>query len=263
MRTLIRLSFVITLLVITVLPAGAIKDKALILYLSFDEAKGDTIEDLTGNKHNGTLRAKAEITKKEVKFGAGALQIEDQGAVMAVATFKEMEDYQDNTFVFWIYFTAGSNGSWSQIVVKKAPGSDRSPGVWINPGSTGIHYRYNPGNAGANAIGPKGEGSVYDLKTWYHIAGVKKGAELKVYVDGEERGKYGVPKDHSQGAGELNIGNSAAYRAATFIMDDFAIYNRALTDKEIKADMDNGVLPQAVEAQGKLATLWSRIKTDY
>jgi len=135
----------------------AIEDKSLILYFSFDSAKGKTVEDMTGNKHDGTLN-NADIIKKPVKIGKGALNIEDMNAGMTVETFKELEEYQDNTFVFWVYFTAGSNGAWSQIIAKKAPGSDRSPGIWINPGGTGIHYRYNPGNQGAGRIGPGGEG---------------------------------------------------------------------------------------------------------
>lgn len=216
---------------------------------------------MTGNGHDGTL-ANADIIKKPVKIGNGALNIEEINASMTVETFKELEEYQDNTFVWWIYFTAGSNGAWSQIVAKKAPGSDRSPGIWINPGGTGIHYRYNPGNAGFGQIGPGGEGSNFPLDEWFHIAGVKKGGNLKVYINGEEKGSVGVPASHSQGPEKLYIGQTG-YRAATFIIDDLGIYNRALTDKEVKQDMEKGVLPQAVDAEGKLTTTWSSIKKSY
>jgi hypothetical protein len=237
----------------------AIKDKALILYFSFDSAQGKTVRDMTGNGHDGTL-VNADIIKKPVKIGNGALNIEDQNANMIVETFKELEEYQDNTFVWWIYFTAGSNGAWSQIIVKLAPGSDRSPGIWINPGGTGIHYRYNPGNLGFSNIGPGGEGSNFPLDEWFHIACVKKGGTQEMYINGEKKGSVGVPANHSQGPAALHVGKSPTYRAATFIIDDFAIYNRALTDKEVKADMEKGVLPRAVDAEGKLATTWSFIK---
>jgi hypothetical protein len=240
----------------------AIKDKALILYFSFDSANGDTVEDMTGNGHDGTL-ANAEIIEKPVKIGKGALNIEDMNDVMTVESFKELEEYQDNTFIWWIYFTAGSNGAWSQIIVKLAPGSDRSPGIWINPGGTGIHYRYNAGNQGASRIGPGGEGKDFPTDEWFHVAGVKDGGNLKVYINGEEEGSYGVPAKHSQGPAALHVGKSPTYRAATFIIDDFAIYNRALSEEEIKEDMEKGVLPQAVDAEGKLATTWSSIKTNY
>jgi len=255
--TLLVISLVISLSAV----CWAIEDKALILYFSFDSTKGKEVEDLTGNGHNGTLN-NADIIKKPVKVGKGALQVEDANAGMKVETFKELEEYQDNTFVWWIYFTAGSNGSWSQIIAKKAPGSDRSPGIWINPGGTGIHYRYNAGNAGFGRIGPGGEGNNFPLDEWFHLAGVKEGADLRMYINGEEVGKVGVPAKHTQGPEFLYIGQTG-YRAATFIIDDLGVYNRALTEKEVKQDMEKGVLPEAVDSEGKIATTWSSIKTDY
>jgi hypothetical protein len=240
----------------------AIEDKSLILYFSFDSAKGKTVEDMTGNGHDGTL-TNVEIIKKPVKVGKGALNVEDANGFMMVESFKELEEYEDNTFVWWLYFTAGSNGSWSQIIVKLAPGSDRSPGIWINPGGTGIHYRYNPGNAGFGRIGPGGEGGDFPLDEWFHIACVKDGATQVMYINGEEVGSVGVPAKHAQGAGALHVGKSPTYRAATFIIDDLGIYNRALTEKEVKADMEKGVLPEAVDAEGKLATTWSSIKASF
>jgi len=259
---IISILLAITLVISLSSVCWAIKDKALMLYFSFDTATGKTVSDMTGNKHDGTLN-NVNIIKDPVKIGKGALQVEDQNGVMTVDTFKELEEYQDNTFVFWLYFTAGSNGSWSQIVAKLAPGSDRSPGVWINPGGTGIHYRYNPGNLGFGQIGPAGEGSNFELKKWYHIACVKKSASQDMYINGEKKGTTAVPANHSQGPEKLYVGKSPTYRAATFIIDDLAIYNRALTDKEVKADMEKGVLPQAVDAEGKLTTTWSSIKASY
>ena len=37
------------------------------------------------------------------------------------------------------------------------------------------------------------------------------------------------------------------------IIDDVVIYNRALTEKEIRTDMEEGVLPLAVQSTEKLA----------
>ena len=171
-----------------------------------------------------------------------------------------MSPNSPNSFLFWLYFTEGSNGDWSQVIVKTNPG-DRAPGVWINPGSTGLHYRFNPGNAGLAAVGPTGEGSVYDLEQWYHIGGIKEGEELRFYVNGELQETIAVPGTHDQGAGSLFVGKST-FRAATFIMDDLAIYDRALTDAEILSVME-GELTTPVEAAGKLASTWGDVKSVY
>ena len=257
-RTLFTSFLAIILIVVFCSIGEAIKDKALILYFSFDSAKGNTVPDMSGGGHDGTLN-NADIIKNPVKIGSGALEVENSAGGMTVESFKELEEYQDNTYAFWLYYTAGSNTAWSQIIAKKAPGSDRSPGIWQNPDGTGIHYRYEAGNQGFSRIGPNGENSNFPLNEWFHIAGVKKDANLKFYVNGVEKGSVGVPANHTQGFEKLYIGVTG-YRAATFIIDDLGIYNRDLTDKEIKQDMERGVLAQAVSTEGKLATTWASIK---
>jgi len=262
MELIAKLCLILIFLISVVLPSqAAIDKKGLILQFSFEGVKSDIVPDLSGGKHDGVLKQNAKITNI-AKYGKSALEITDSNALMEVESFKELEEYKDNTFLFWIYFTAGSNGAWSQIIVKQAPGSDRSPGVWINPGSTGIHYRYNPGNQGTDSIGPNGEGSAYELKTWYHIAGSKKSGELTFYCNAVEKRKVTVPAAHTQGAAALCVGKSPSYRAATFIMDDLVVFNRALTADEVKQVMDGVLNNVAVEKHGKLALTWGEIRTN-
>ena len=65
MRMLIRVSFITTFLVITVLSTQAALDPALILYFTFDEQlDGKVIEDMTGGGNNGKLRLGAKLTRK-------------------------------------------------------------------------------------------------------------------------------------------------------------------------------------------------------
>ena len=248
-------------LLVIILPSQArdVKDKGLILYFGFDKENGGKIKDQTGGGHHGDL-GKGKINTKEKVHGSGALEMKDPQSSLEVESFKELEDYQDNSYLFWLYFIEGSNGSWSQIIAKKAPGSDRSPGIWTCPPTLNIHWRFNPGNAGSNCAGPDGEGSQYELKEWYHIAGIKEKAELKFYVDGKEVGKYNVPKDHAQGSEKLYIGKTSNYRSATFIIDDLYVYNRALEEKEINEVKEGKFLP--VEPQDKLAALWAHIKQE-
>jgi len=261
MKIIVNMCLILAFLVFIILPShSAFDKKGLLLLFTFEGAKGDTVPDMSGGKHDGILRTNAKITTT-AKYGKSALEITDQNAAMEVASFRELEEYQDNTFLFWLYFTAGSNGAWSQIVVKLSPGNDRAPGVWINPGGTGIHYRYNAGNMGFGRVGPNGEGGDFELKTWYHITGVKKGAQLTFYCNAEQKGQVAVPAAHQQGTGSLHVGKSPSYRAATFIMDDLTVFNRALTADEVKQVM-NGVLSTGapVESQGKLASTWGDIK---
>ena len=252
-------SILVLFLSVSIFVAQAeIKDKGLILYFSFDKADGGKVPDLTAGKHHGKL-LKGKINKQKKVYGNGALEMKDQQSAVEVESFKELETYQDNSYLFWLYFIEGTNGSWSQIIAKKAPGSDRSPGIWICPAALGLHWRFNPGNQGSNCIGPQGEGKAFDLKKWVHVAGVKKKNQLIMYMDGKEKGKFGAPDKHAQGAEKLYIGRTG-YRSATFIIDDLYVYDRAVKEAEVKKVMEGKLLP--VDPKQKLTTTWGTLKLD-
>lgn len=238
---------------------AAVSDDGLILYLGFDKESGGKVKDGTGGGNDGALTDGAEITTDEKVHGAGSLEIIDQNASVQVESFQELAEYQDNSFVFWIYFIQGTNGAWSQIIAKPAPGQDRSPGIWVRPNELGIHYRFNPGNTGAGYVGPAGNNTQFETQKWYHIAGVKEGGTLTFYVDGVSRGEYAVSSPHAQGADKLYIGKSPRYRAATFHLDDLYIFNRALSVDDVNDVKDGLLLP--VEPKDKLATTWGKLKT--
>ena len=252
---LVCLSVIALFLMVSILPIQAQVNKGLIVYFNFDKADGKTIANEAGAAH-GTMNDKAKLTAKG-KYG-GALDSQDKDSLVTVESFPALEKYQDNSYLFWINFTEGTNGAWSQIIAKKAPGSDRSPGIWICPDTLNIHWRFNPGNKGCDRCGPDGEGSLFKLKKWYHVAGVKNGTDLIYYVDGEEVAKKtGMPKDHAQGAEKLYIGRTG-YRSATFIIDDLYVYDRALKEKEVNGVKEGKLL--AVAPQDKLTALWAHIK---
>ena len=239
-----------------VMPAQSSLDKGLLVYFDFDKSEGKTLKN-RANKNDGQMNDKVKLTPKG-KY-KGGLDCTDPDSSVIVESFPELEKYNDNTYMFWINFTKGTNGKWSQIVAKKAPGSDRSPGIWICPDTLNLHWRFNPDNKGTDRCGPTGEGSKFDLNKWYHTAGVKRGSELKLYIDGKEVTKAtGIPSPPKQGEEKLYIGKTG-YRSATFLLDDLAVYDRALTEAEVN-DAKNGKLSTAVELHGKLAVTWGDIR---
>ena len=258
MRSMMYLFLVALLVVGSALSAPAVvQDDGLILYFSFDEEKGGTIPDETGGGNDGKLE-KASVSTKEVIHGNGSLLCDSGQSGMVVDSFKELEEYGDNSFLFWVNFTDKNSGSWNQLVAKKAPGSDRSPGIWTcNRVTLHIHYRFNPGNQGTHCTGPGGEGDEFETGQWYHLAGIKEGAKLKFYIDGEEIEEQTVPKDHVQGAESLYVGKTG-YASALFYIDDLYVYDRALSGAEVVEVMDGHLLP--VEPQNKLASTWGQLK---
>ena len=235
-----------------------VQDEGLILYFSFDEASGNTVKDETGGGNDGLITG-ADIATDEVVHGDGSLFCDDGGDGVTVESFPALENYQDNSYLFWLNFTVPGTGGWDQIIAKKAPGSDRSPGIWTcNRVTLHIHYRFNPGNAGSLCVGPEGEGDEFATGDWHHIAGVKEGTNFKFYIDGEVVDEQTVPAEHVQGTEKLYIGQTN-YNSAKFYLDELFVYDRALSSDEVSEIMSGALTP--VEPQNKLSTTWGQLKT--
>ena len=260
MRLMLYLFAVALLTVGSALTTHAIvQDDGLILYFSFDEAEGSTVKDETGGGNDGMITG-ADIVSDELVHGKGSLLCDEAGDGVTVESFQELEDYTDNSYLFWLNFTVPNSGAWDQIIAKKAPGSDRSPGIWTcNRVTLHIHYRFNPGNAGSLCVGPEGEGDEFATGDWHHIGGIKEGDSFKFYIDGEVVDEQTVPADHAQGEEKLYIGKTG-YNSAKFYLDELFVYDRALSADEVENVMEGGLLTP-VEPQNKLATTWGQLKT--
>ena len=87
---------------------------------------------------------------------------------------------------------------------------------------------------------------------------------IRQYIDGKLDVEYKPP------AGKINsidvvfrIGKAqTGLKGMVGLVDEVAIYNRALTVDEINQDMDNGVF-FAVSPKDKLATTWGQLKTSF
>jgi hypothetical protein len=102
-----------------------------------------------------------------------------------------------------------------------------------------------------------------ELNVWIHAAITWDGAAMLIYKNGVEVGN--LPKtgnldvDPSVGMAIGNQPDGAENRPFDGVIDDVAIWNRALTPAEIAEVMTNGI-PAAVEPGGKLAITWGAIK---
>ncbi len=268
--TFISISFIITFVPMMVLSAPAAIDPNMLLYFSFDEQlDGKKVENLTGGGNDGKLKLGAKITNEpaEVYKGAGALKIFNNiSAQFLVESFKEMDSYKDNTYTFWLYIFGVRNdpccaeeGIFKKANVLDAADKGSAPGVFLTDPGLSLIYKFgDQGAVAGEVVGPGGKGEKFELNKWYHIAGVKQGSSLTIYIDGKEEARYKVQRDFVQGKGHLRIGGTRQ-RAASFAMDEFQLYNRALTEQEVKLDAKGVLL--SVEPERKLTTTWGHLKT--
>ena len=258
---LITYLFTVALLIVgsALATHAAVQDEGLILYFSFDSEEDGFVIDETGGGHDGIIEG-AEIATDEVVHGKGSLLCDDGNDSVTVDSFKELEEYTDNSYLFWLNFIVPNSGAWNQIIAKKAPGSDRSPGIWTcNRTTLHIHYRFNPGNAGSHCVGPDGEGDEFGIGDWHHIAGVKEGNQFKFYMNGEVVDEQTAPEAHAQGAEKLYIGKTG-YNSALFYIDELFVYDRAVSAAEVSNIMEGNLTP--VEPKNKLTTTWGQLKTN-
>ena len=220
-------------------------DDAVGIWL-FDEGKGNTAADTSGNGNEGAITG---AKWAEGKFG-GALEFEPPH-VVTVEPSDSINFKDQMTIATWVYMNKGvsdtairRNGSYLlevQSATERVPGGYVF-GIWSGGGFTG---------------GVWGK-TVIDPEKWYHIVGLYDGNEMKLYVDGtlESAVKQGGDVDQ---AGPLLFGT---FGGEKFIgrLDEVIFFNRGITEPEI-AELMKGVeavLP--VYPNGLLTTTWGRLK---
>lgn len=261
MKKLILSFGILPIIFIHISIAIAIADDSLVLYLTFDKDDGNTVKDLSAYMNNGRLTGNpnrvAGIFESALEFSGAADSVEiphNDSLNMESAVTLEM----------WVKLASGG-GNDNQAGIEK--------GGWES-GEYSIYAYYVPGEgtamqfmdlpvecADANS-GHLGQNLKDDQ--WHHIAGTWDGKTISLYTDGNleeawdcKGGPLGVNKQ------SVFIGSrKASERFLRGVVDEVRIYNKVLSEAEIKKDMETlGKI--SVSPSGKLAALWGMVKRTY
>ena len=269
MRT--TLSFSLTVLILTLLMpvllanAQGISAKELIIYYSFNEdtLKGDDVIDASGNGNDGLIKGN-RIEAVDGKVGEG-LEFPGAGTdYIAVREHHYEDPIEELSLVAWV--KAGQRGmiaSWDRSeFFRFAVGDD----VGGNAGTTFVAF-----DTCCAVFDWFGKTDVADNE-WHHLVATFDGDEHRIYVDGELDEKADSPHKVI-GAGQARYGfigigsEAAAFDGGTGpgwafsgILDEFMLFHRALTEKEVERLASAPGNPFAVEPNGKLSTTWGDIK---
>lgn len=239
-------------------------DETLVLCLPFDEGKGEVVKDLSMYGNDGEI--KGEPKWVEGKFGK-ALWFDGTDDWVQVPDSPSLRVKEAVTVMAWIkaerHTFPGTN--WQGIVAKS--NSPRSYSFYTEV-SGGLHFS-------TSAASPQPfYGSVstakVPLKEWVHVAVVaetgKNGGTHRYYVNGEPGGEKSFP-DLTTLPGDSDIQDvliGRTWEGSRFFLgtiDEVRIWNRALSEKEIKEQMNRGAKEMfSVQPQDKLATSWGQIK---
>jgi len=206
------------------------EDKHLAGWWKFDEESGKTAEDASSHNRNGTLEGGLSFDDDSVPGRVGnALELSGRpGACVEVEGYKGVTGTQPRTVAAWIKtrYARGEIVAW---------GSDEAGKMFVF-GFIRSHIGVTP--QGGYLYG----NSKSDDDRWHHVAVVIHPAErpnlydsATLYKDSEIETIHDIglldlwPIDTGGGA-DVRIG--AGFRG---IIDDVRIYDRALSDEEIKA----------------------------
>jgi len=204
-------------------------DPNLVGWWKFDEVSGQTAADFSGRGHNGTLKGGLSFEKDSVSGRMGkTLRLDGRDDYVEITGYKGVSGTRPRTVAAWIRTRrpVGEIVSW---------GEDDYGKMWI--------VGFIRGRVGAT---PKGgylymNSEVHDDR-WHHVAVVVQSADrpnlhdhVKLYLDGavaeiHDIGLLDLWPIETGGDMDVRIG-----RGFNGLIDDVLIYERALSEEEIRA----------------------------
>ena len=256
MKTRFKIISGIFCMLLTVFCYADIPKGSLIGAWIFEEGKGDTVRDISGNGNNMTI-AGGSPKWVDGKIGK-AMQFDGTADFLAAPDSPSLDSIDDKvvSLVSWVNgtdFTAAA-----RHVLRKVHDTAQAS-VYILRCQNNLLTLFLGTDANANATVA---GST-QLKTgeWVHLALVYDGAEMRGYVNGELDVTLPVTGNIVTSNQELRIGRGdpAGYFAG--IIDEVGLFKAALTQTQVKDIMNKGLSNvSGVDSKDKLATVWGVIK---
>ncbi len=230
----------------------AIKDDALVLYLSFNEGNGQAAKDLSGKGNDGTLEGDVKWVKNGKSESAVSFSEQIQQGVVAVKASNSLAITKNLTMAVWVH--PESIGDYRNLRGQADPHTyylsihQGKPSVWIG----------SPGAGGRTWNSAKSD---IPLNKWSHVAAVYEfDKELRFYINGKLDKTHKLEGEIPTSQGAHWFGNRLdgawPYKG---MLDEFVIYNRVLTEAEIQQDMTEVL---SVSPLDKVATTWGLLKRE-
>jgi hypothetical protein len=224
-----------TLAVLLVELGAPSAEAALVGYWSFD---GSNANDLSSNANNGVVGSTITFSST-TPFGSGK-SISSTGSgtsVITVNTSPSLESISDTlTVSFWMQGTT-ANAAWVRLLGHANEGGG-TQGWMVNRYSTDndVNIRVDTLPSGFNQNKANGIGLGVLDGAWHQVAYVLDRGQWVEYVDGNISGSgtytHGNGFSNTQALYIAGAGGSGQFAG---LMDDVAVWNTRLSDKQVKA----------------------------
>ena len=234
---------------------GAKELPGLVVYFSFDEGKGNVVTDRSGTGNNGSLKGGVEWTAGH--YGGG-LTFDGKDGSVEVENSDSLQFTDGLTLAAWIKPTL--KGDEWQLVGSKGLDAKEHFELLMSPqGFLWLGWMFKAGR-----VVPVQSPSEIKADEWQHVAVSWDPAKFwNIYLNGEVLIEYPKQDDElTPNTDPILIGTEKDMkRFYSGVMDDWALFNRGLTQDEIKQIITGiqNLLP-VNETKAKLTSTWGRIK---
>ncbi len=218
-------------------------DDAIGIWL-FDEGKGDTTADASGNENEGTLMEGPSWV--DGKFGGG-LSFDVEGPFVRIEV--PSVELTSWTAMIWINPNTPNAGHYQGLIQ-----------AWPNQGE----FQIDPN--GAVGVHPVYGGSL-EAQEWSHVAALVDNNNLQVFINGEEviNGAVSPVTFVKIGIGDLFEVPAGFNYKFSGVVDEVAIFSKAIDEDDIQNIMNDGLAKElgvaAIDSSGKLTATWGKVKS--
>jgi glucose/arabinose dehydrogenase len=212
--------------------AAAAGPSGLVAAYNFEEATGNTVNDVSGNGNTGTISGATRTPTG--KFGR-ALTFNGTSNYVSIPDSSSLRLTTGLTLEAWVNMTGGQ--SWRTVIFKEQTGGMAYSLYARNDANRPIG-QLSIGNAERNAQGT----AAVAMNAWVHLATTYDGVNQKLYVNGTQVATRAQTGSIVQGTGPLKIGGNGIWSEwFKGTIDEVRVYSRALSATEVQADMNTAI----------------------
>jgi hypothetical protein len=204
----------------------------LVAAYNFNEGAGSAVSDASGNNNIGSI---FQATWSGAGKYGGALSFDGTNDYVSINDSNSLDLTNRMTLEAWIKPTA--NSGWRTVLMKEngselaygmyARESSNRPSGWIRP---------NPTSGSSKTVTGT---SALPLNAWTHLVTTYDGTNLRLYINGTLNKTTAITGTMYTSSNPLKIGGNSMWgEYYAGLIDEVRVYNRALTQSEIQADMN-------------------------
>jgi hypothetical protein len=221
-------------------------DSSVIGLWHFNDGSGETAMDSSTNNNHGSLEPSGPSWTTGLV--GGALEFDGTDNYISIPDSDSLDIIDEITVEFWVYHNDASLiGIEKNYLTKHSTSTLSGFALTRYFIDNKVYFQMGNGAQWAAVNVYTASNVVSQPNKWYHIAGTYDGYEANIYVDGVLEGTHTISTTIQPNDANILIGDNVDTPGyfngyINGLMDEVAVWNRALTDDEILLHYTNGLI---------------------